>query len=105
MAATHTGDGGRTGRPPLDNARTAQPPSTVAGLGGTKAPRPSTKAGRSAGLGGRGMITVHCGGTDPRVPSDNNAAERSLRPLVVSRKISGGTRSHAGSDTKMTLAS
>ena len=29
----------------------------------------------------------------PGVPSDNNAAERSLRPLVVSRKISGGTRS------------
>ena len=27
---------------------------------------------------------------DPAVPSDNNAAERSLRPLVVSRKISGG---------------
>lgn len=42
---------------------------------------------------------------DPRVPADNNAAERSLRPLVVSRKISGGTRSEAGSDTKMTLAS
>ena len=30
---------------------------------------------------------------DPRVPSDNNAAERSVRHLVVSRKISGGTRS------------
>lgn len=42
---------------------------------------------------------------DPRVPSDNNAAERSLRPLVVDRKISGGTRSAEGSATKMTLAS
>ena len=42
---------------------------------------------------------------DPRVPSDNNAAERSLRPLVVSRKISGGTRSLHGSNTKMSLAS
>lgn len=42
---------------------------------------------------------------DPRVPSDNNAAERSLRPLVVDRKISGGTRSGEGSRTKMTLAS
>ena len=42
---------------------------------------------------------------DPAVPSDNNAAERSLRPLVVSRKISGGTRSEQGTDTKMTLAS
>jgi hypothetical protein len=42
---------------------------------------------------------------DPRVPSDNNAAERSLRPLVISRKISGGTRSSQGSATKMALAS
>lgn len=42
---------------------------------------------------------------DPRVPSDNNAAERSLRTLVIDRKISGGTRSDAGSKTKMALAS
>ncbi len=41
----------------------------------------------------------------PETPSDNNAAERSLRHLVVSRKISGGTRSQQGSDSKMTLAS
>ena len=41
----------------------------------------------------------------PQTPSDNNAAERSLRHLVVSRKISGGTRSGPGSDNKMTLAS
>ncbi len=40
----------------------------------------------------------------PGVPSENNAAERSLRHLVVTRKISGGTRSQAGTDTKMTLA-
>jgi transposase len=39
------------------------------------------------------------------VPADNNLAERSLRPLVVSRKISGGTRSPAGSQTRMTLTS
>ena len=39
------------------------------------------------------------------VPPDNNAAERSLRHLVVSRKVSGGTRSNPGTDTKMTLAS
>ena len=39
------------------------------------------------------------------VPPDNNAAERSLRPVVISRKISGGTRSPTGTDTKMTLAS
>jgi transposase len=42
---------------------------------------------------------------DPAVPATNNAAERSLRHLVTSRKISGGTRSPAGTATKMTLAS
>jgi len=40
----------------------------------------------------------------PEVPSDNNAAERSLRPLVTSRKISGGTQSPQGTRTKLTLA-
>jgi transposase len=42
---------------------------------------------------------------DPAVPATNNGSERSLRPLVVCRKISGGTRSEEGSTTKMTLAS
>ena len=42
---------------------------------------------------------------DPAVPPDNNAAERSLRHLVTSRKISGGTRSDQGTNSKMTLAS
>ena len=42
---------------------------------------------------------------DPQVAADNNAAERSLRPPVVSRKISGGTRSPQGSETKSILAS
>ena len=42
---------------------------------------------------------------EPEVPPDNNAAERSLRPVVISRKISGGTRSKQGTETKMTLAS
>lgn len=37
--------------------------------------------------------------------ADNNLAERSLRPLVVVRKISGGSRSSQGSRTRMTLAS
>jgi transposase len=32
----------------------------------------------------------------PEVPSDNNAAERAIRPLVV-RKVSGGSRSPMGS--------
>lgn len=42
---------------------------------------------------------------EPDVPPDNNQAERDLRHLVTSRKISGGTRSAAGSDAKMRLAS
>ena len=51
----------------------------------------------------------------PGLPADNNLAERSIRPLVppalaatgdgVMRKISGGTRSPAGSKTRLTLAS
>jgi transposase len=41
----------------------------------------------------------------PEVPSENNAAERSLRHLVTSRKISGGTRSDQGTSSKMALAS
>ena len=41
----------------------------------------------------------------PGVPSHNNLAERSVRPLVVARKISGGTRSPKGSQTRMGLAS
>lgn len=41
----------------------------------------------------------------PQVPADNNAAERILRHQVVSRKISGGTRSAKGSRTKAALAS
>lgn len=42
---------------------------------------------------------------DPAVPATNNAAERSLRHLVVSRKISGGTRSRDGTEDKLALAS
>ena len=42
---------------------------------------------------------------DPAVPPTNNAAERALRPLVVARKISGGTRSAQGSATRMVLHS
>ncbi len=41
----------------------------------------------------------------PNIPSDNNPAERVLRHLVVSRKISGGTRSLRGSQTKAVLSS
>ncbi len=39
--------------------------------------------------------------SDPAVPPDNNAAEH----LVISRKISGGTRSNQGTESKMVLAS
>ena len=42
---------------------------------------------------------------EPDVPSDNNAAQRSLRHLVISRKVSGGTRSEQGTESKMTQAS
>lgn len=41
----------------------------------------------------------------PGLPADNNLAERSLRPLVIMRKISGGSRSEEGSKTRLTLAS
>ena len=41
----------------------------------------------------------------PGVPSENNAAERSLRHVVSTRKISGGTRSEQGANSKMALAS
>jgi hypothetical protein len=41
----------------------------------------------------------------PEVPSENNAAERAIRPAVVARKISGGTRSERGSKTSSVLRS
>jgi len=41
----------------------------------------------------------------PHVSPENNLAERSLRPAVIARKVSGGTRSAKGSDTRMGLMS
>jgi hypothetical protein len=41
----------------------------------------------------------------PNVSSDNNPAERIIRHTVVARKISGGTRSAKGSETKSILTS
>jgi hypothetical protein len=41
---------------------------------------------------------------DPAVPTTNNAAERSVRPVVIQRKISGGTRSSTGTTTFTNLA-
>jgi transposase len=69
---------------------------------------PSGTSPPQAGLCRR--VEKHLGGLfvfveDPAVPPTNNAAERSLRHLVVCRKISGGTRSAAGTDAKMALAS
>lgn len=37
--------------------------------------------------------------------ADNNLAERAIRPLVVIRKVSGGSRSEAGTQTRLALAS
>ena len=42
---------------------------------------------------------------DKQVDGTNNAAERALRPPVVFRKITGGSRSTAGADAWATLAS
>lgn len=39
----------------------------------------------------------------PEVPTDNNPAERALRPVVIARKVSGGTRSEQGSETASVL--
>jgi hypothetical protein len=44
---------------------------------------------------------VHVEGLAP----DNNLAERAVRPVVITRKISGGTKSPEGSATRLTLAS
>ena len=41
----------------------------------------------------------------PQVPSENNAAERAIRPGVIDRKVTGGTRSAKGSLTKSVLMS
>jgi hypothetical protein len=41
---------------------------------------------------------------DERVPADHNAAERAMRPIAVCRKISGGTRSPQGSETRSIFA-
>jgi transposase len=40
----------------------------------------------------------------PGVPATNNEAERAVRPLVITRKISGGSRSSTGSQVRCDLA-
>ena len=41
----------------------------------------------------------------PEVPSDNNPAERAIRPVVIYRKVTGGSRSEQGSTTTAVLMS
>lgn len=42
---------------------------------------------------------------DPDVESTNNRAERALRPSVIHRKVSGGTRSERGSEAYARISS
>ena len=42
---------------------------------------------------------------DPQVPAENNFAERTLRPLVIARKISFGSQSPKGARTREVLMS
>ncbi len=39
------------------------------------------------------------------IESTNNAAERAIRPMVIRRKVSGGSRSDAEAETACKLAS
>ena len=41
--------------------------------------------------------------THINLSDDLTLAERAIRPLVIARKISGGTRSERGSNTRMAL--
>ena len=43
------------------------------------------------------------GALDSRIPAENNRAERDLRSLVIARKISFGSQSDAGAQTRETL--
>jgi hypothetical protein len=58
-------------------------------------------AARLAKYGNRLTTFLH----DQQVEGTNNAAERALRPAVVMRKITGGSRSGAGARAWATLAS
>ena len=42
---------------------------------------------------------------DPEVESTNNRAERALRPAVIYRKVTGGSRSDRGAEAYATLSS
>ncbi len=40
---------------------------------------------------------------DRQIPADNNLAERDLRPTVIARKVSFGSQSEAGANTRSIL--
>ena len=40
---------------------------------------------------------------DRQIPADNNLAERDLRPTVIARKVSFGSQSEAGANTRSVL--
>ena len=42
---------------------------------------------------------------DPRVPAENNRAERAVRPLAIARKVSHGSQSVKGRETRSVLMS
>ncbi len=42
---------------------------------------------------------------NPRVPAENNAAERAVRPLAIARKINHGSQSIKGRETRGVLMS
>jgi hypothetical protein len=42
---------------------------------------------------------------DPRLPVENNAAERGVRPLAIARKVSHGSQSEDGRETRSVLMS
>ena len=114
---------GQVGRRPSTGSMTGPKPSLIPRPSGGAPPNwpwERTAAGHRPALPGttRRQPRASCAGASSAtsrnsssswpnrtVPSDNNAAERSLRHLVISRKISGGTRSEQGTESKMTLAS
>jgi len=57
-------------------------------------------AGRIRKYGPRLTTFLH----NPKVEGTNNAAERALRPAVVMRKITGGSRSESGAQAWAVLA-
>lgn len=50
-------------------------------------------------------LRMYCWALDPRIPAENNRAERELRPLVIARKVSFGSQSEAGAQTREVLMS